>query len=33
MRPPRKIAGLGPDSLIVLIAYLVGVVLLSKVPG
>jgi cation:H+ antiporter len=33
MRPPRKIAGLGPDSLVVLLAYLAGVILLTKVPG
>ena len=33
MRPPRKIAGLGPDSLIVLSTYILGVVLLTKVPG
>lgn len=33
MRPPRKIFGLGPDSAIVLVTYVVGVVLLTKVPG
>jgi cation:H+ antiporter len=33
MRPPRKILGVGPDSLIVLLAYIVGVLLLTKVPG
>jgi cation:H+ antiporter len=33
MRPPRKIAGVGPDSLIVLVTYIVGVLLLMKVPG
>jgi cation:H+ antiporter len=33
MRPPRKLVGLGPDSLIVLVTYVVGVILLTKVPG
>lgn len=33
MRPPRKLAGLGPDSLIVLVTYVLGVILLTKVPG
>ena len=33
MRPPRKVLGIGPDSLIVLITYIVGVLLLTKVPG
>jgi cation:H+ antiporter len=33
MRPPRKILGLGPDSLIVLVVYLAGVLLLTKVPA
>lgn len=33
MRPPRKIAGLGPDSLIVLLTYVAGVLLLTKIPG
>ena len=33
MRPPRKIAGIGPDSLLVLLSYIVGVVLLTKIPG
>ena len=33
MRPPRKIMGLGPDSLVVVLAYLAGVLLLTKVPG
>jgi cation:H+ antiporter len=33
MRPPRKIAGMGPDSLIVLVTYILGVILLTKVPG
>ena len=33
MRPPRKIAGLGPDSLLVLVTYVIGVLLLTKVPG
>jgi len=33
MRPPRKIVGVGPDSLIVLVTYIVGVLLLTKVPG
>jgi cation:H+ antiporter len=34
MRPPRKLAGIvGPDSLVVLLTYLLGVILLTKVPG
>jgi cation:H+ antiporter len=33
MRPPRKIASVGPDSLLVLLTYIVGVLLLTKVPG
>lgn len=33
MRPPRKLAGLGPDSLLVLFTYIIGVLLLTKVPG
>jgi cation:H+ antiporter len=33
IRPRRKIVGLGPDSLIVLVTYLLGVLLLTKVPG
>ena len=33
MRPPKKLLGLGPDSLIVVLAYLAGVLLLTKVPG
>jgi cation:H+ antiporter len=34
MRPPRKVAGLvGPDSLVVLLTYILGVILLTKVPG
>jgi cation:H+ antiporter len=33
MRPPRKILGVGPDSLLVLLTYIAGVVLLTKVPG
>ncbi|HEY7705655.1 MAG TPA: hypothetical protein VH968_00620 [Gaiellaceae bacterium] len=33
MRPPRKILGLGPDSLVVLVVYLAGVLLLTKVPA
>jgi cation:H+ antiporter len=33
MRPRRKIAGVGPDSLLVLLTYLVGVLLLTKIPG
>jgi cation:H+ antiporter len=33
MRPPRKILGMGPDSLIVLLTYIIGVLLLTKVPG
>ncbi len=33
MRPDRKILGLGPDSLIVLLAYIGGVLLLTAVPG
>ena len=32
MRPPRKIAGVGPDSLLVLLTYIVGV-LLTRIPG
>jgi cation:H+ antiporter len=33
IRPQRKIIGLGPDSLIVLLAYIAGVLLLTQVPG
>jgi cation:H+ antiporter len=33
MRPPRKLAGVGPDSLLALIAYIFGVGLLTAVPG
>ena len=33
MRPERKLAGMGPDSLVVLLTYIVGVVLLTAVPG
>ena len=33
IRPRRKVAGLGPDSLIVLLTYVLGVLLLTKVPG
>jgi cation:H+ antiporter len=33
MRPPRKILGMGPDSLLVLLTYIIGVLLLTKVPG
>ena len=33
MRPPRKILGMGPDSLLVLVTYIIGVILLTKVPG
>lgn len=33
IRPPRKLLGVGPDSLVVLCTYLVGVLLLTKVPG
>ena len=33
MRPRRKIIGLGPDSLIVLLVYIAGVLLLTQVPG
>jgi hypothetical protein len=33
MRPQRKIIGLGPDSLIVILAYIAGVLLLTQVPG
>ncbi len=33
MRPERKVFRLGPDSLIVLLAYIGGVLLLTAVPG
>jgi cation:H+ antiporter len=33
MRPQRKTLGLGPDSLIVVLAYVAGVLLLTRVPG
>ena len=33
MRPPRQVVGLGPDSLVVVVAYVVGVLLLTQVPG
>ena len=32
VRPPRKVVGLGPDSLVVLLVYIGGVVLLTAVP-
>ncbi len=32
MRPPRKVVGLGPDSLIVLLVYIGGVLFLTAVP-
>jgi cation:H+ antiporter len=33
MRPPRKIVGIGPDSLVVLLTYIAGVLLLTRIPG
>jgi hypothetical protein len=33
IRPQRKIIGVGPDSLIVILAYIAGVLLLTQVPG
>jgi cation:H+ antiporter len=33
MRPRRKLWVVGPDSLLVLVTYVVGVLLLTKVPG
>jgi cation:H+ antiporter len=32
MRPERKVAGLGPDSLVALLAYVGAVTLLTAVP-
>ena len=32
MRPPRKIVGLGPDSLVVLLTYIAGVLFLTALP-
>jgi cation:H+ antiporter len=33
VRPTGKIAGIGPDSLAILVVYLVGIALLTSVPG
>lgn len=33
MRRPRKLLALGPDSLIVLVTYILGVLFLTMVPG
>jgi cation:H+ antiporter len=33
MRPPRKVIGIGPDSLLVLLVYLVGIAGLVRISG